>query len=115
MTEERSSREDLGTRLRDARKYCGFSQEEVARHLSVSRSAVSLMESGSRSVNAMELGRLARLYQRSMESLTGTASSESGSASVGLLARATAELSERDRQEVLRFAEFLRSRSSTSD
>ncbi len=115
MTEERSSREDLGTRLRDARKYCGFSQEEVARHLSVSRSAVSLMESGSRSVNAMELGRLARLYQRSMESLTGTVSSESGSESVGLLARATAELSERDRQEVLRFAEFLRSRSSTSD
>ena len=112
MTEERSSRRDLGLNLRDARKYCGFSQEEVARHLNVSRSAVSLMESGSRSVNAMELGRLARLYQRSMESLTGATSNASGSESVGLLARATADLSERDRQEVLRFAEFLRSRSS---
>ncbi len=115
MTEERSSSDSLGIRLRDARKYCGFSQEEVARHLNVSRSAVSLMESGSRSVNAMELGRLARLYQRSMESLTGTVSSESEAESVGFLARATADLSKRDRQEVLRFAEFLRSRRSASD
>ena len=113
MTDERATREALGIRLRDARKYCGFSQEDVARYLNVPRSAVSLMESGSRSVNVLELGRLAELYQRSIGSLAGQAQVEPEPDSVSLLARATAELSEQDRQEVLRFAEFLQLRGSS--
>ena len=34
-------RKTLGERLRDAREYLGFSQEEVAKYLDVSRSALS--------------------------------------------------------------------------
>ena len=110
MADERANREALGIRLRDARKYCGFSQEDVARYLNVPRSAVSLIESGSRSVTVLELGRLAELYQRSIESLAGQPEGEPEPESVSLLARATADLSEQDRQEVLRFAQFLQQR-----
>lgn len=113
MADERANRKALGTRLRDARKYCGFSQEDVARYLSVPRSAVSLIESGSRSVTVLELGRLAELYQRSIESLAGQREGEPEPESVSLLARATADLSEQDRQEVLRFAQFLQQRGKS--
>ena len=76
------------------------------------RSAVSLIESGARRVKAEELSRLAELYQTTMESLTGHGPEAVEPESVRLLARATAELSPTDRDEVLRFAQFLRSRNS---
>ena len=111
---QQAKRITLSTRLKEAREYCGFTQEEVAAHLGLPRTAISLMESGARRVEAMELQRLARLYQMNMESLTGP-DQESPSPepeSVRLVARAAAELSVTDRREVLRFAQFLRSRKS---
>ena len=112
MSDERSVRAILSRRLKEAREYRGLSQEEVARHLGVPRSAVSLIESGSRRVTAAELSRLARLYQTTMESLAGHDGEAAEPESVRLLARAASELSERDRDEVLRFAQFLRSRKT---
>lgn len=102
----------LSKRLREAREYRGFSQEEVARHLGVPRSAISLIESGSRRVSAEELSKLATLFQATMESLTGQDQEPSEPESVRMVARAAADLSATDRDEVLRFAEFLRSRKS---
>lgn len=102
----------LSRRLREAREYRGFSQEEVARHLDVPRSAISLIESGSRRVSAEELSRLAKLFQVTMESLAGHDREASEPESVRMVARAAAELSATDRDEVLRFAEFLRARKS---
>ena len=112
MSDERSIQAILSERLKDVREYRGFSQEEVARHLGVPRSAVSLIESGSRRVSAAELSRLAKLYQTTMESLTGHDREASEPESVRLLARAAAELSATDRDEVLRFTQFLRSRKT---
>ena len=112
MSEERTIQTILSERLKEAREYRGFSQEDVARHLGVPRSAISLIESGSRRVSAEELSQLAKLFQTTMESLTGHGQEASEPESVRLVARATAELSARDRGEVLRFAEFLRSRKS---
>ena len=48
----------------------GFS-EEVANHLGVPRSAISLIETGARKVDALELTKLAKLYQRGVAELTG--------------------------------------------
>ena len=112
MSDERSIRAILRHRLKEAREYRGLSQEEVARHLGVPRSAVSLIESGSRRVTAAELSRLAKLYQTTMESLAGHDGEVAEPESVRLLARAASDLSERDRDEVLRFAQFLRSRKT---
>ena len=112
MSEERAIQAILSERLKEAREYRGFSQEEVARHLGVPRSAISLIESGSRRVSAAELSRLAKLFQTTMESLAGHDHEAPEPDSVRMVTRATAGLSATDRKEVLRFAEFLRSRRS---
>ena len=112
MTEDRIARETLSIRLKEAREYRGFSQGEVARYLGVPRTAISLIESGSRRVEALELRRLAKLYQTTMETLTGEDQETTEPESVRLVARATADLSTTDRDEVLRFVRFLQSRKS---
>lgn len=103
----------LSRRIKEERKYRGFSQEEIARYLGVSRSAISLIESGARRVSAEELSRLAKLYQTTMESLTGRDDATAEPESVRLVARAAASLSATDRKEVLRFAQFLRTRKAS--
>lgn len=110
MTNKAPAEGSLGLRLREAREYRGLSQDDVAQNIGVSRSAISLMESGTRNVSAIELSRLAKLYKVTMESLAGHDSSDGES--VSMMARATATLSEKDRKEVLQFAEFLRARSA---
>ncbi|PKP79181.1 MAG: XRE family transcriptional regulator [Alphaproteobacteria bacterium HGW-Alphaproteobacteria-3] len=52
----------LGTRLRTARERRGLSQQGVAEVLGLPRTAVTNMESGTRSVSTLELTRLADLY-----------------------------------------------------
>ncbi len=52
-------RQTLGERLRVAREYVGLKQEEVARHLTIPRSALSHIEAGQRKVDALELTRMA--------------------------------------------------------
>ena len=112
MNNEQTARNTLSVRLKQAREYCGFSQEEVAGYLNLPRTAISLIESGSRRVEAFELRRLAKLYQTTMEDLTGGSQEESEPQLIGLMARAVAALSVTDRDEVLRYAQFLRSRKS---
>ena len=109
-------RKALGERLRQAREYLGFSQDQVAIFLSVPRSALSLMEAGQRKVEALELKKLAGLYKRAVGYFTGEeAEEESYGADVKHLARKVAELSADDREEVVRFADFLRARKKTKE
>jgi len=56
--------QELGRRLRAAREACRMKQEDVAQHLSVSRSTVAQMELGNRAVSSLELDRLAYLFGR---------------------------------------------------
>lgn len=109
-------RKTLGERLREAREYLGFSQEEVATFLGVPRSALSLIEAGQRKVDALELKKLAGLYKRSVGYFTGEESEEILlGADVKHLARKAAELSPDDRAELARFADFLRAKRQSKE
>jgi len=109
-------RKTLGERLREAREYLGFSQEEVATFLGVSRSALSNMETGQRKVEALELKKLAGLYKRTVSHFTGEeAEGLTFEADVAHLARKASELSADDRAELGRFADFLRARKQTKE
>jgi transcriptional regulator with XRE-family HTH domain len=106
-------RKALGERLRQARDYLGFSQDQVAAVLRVPRSALSLMETGQRKVEVLELKKLATLYKRPVGYFTGEEEEESFGADVKHLARKVAGLSEADRKEVDQFADFLRARKKS--
>ena len=110
-----SDRQTLGDRLRIAREYVGLKQEEVAQHLNIPRSALSNIEAGQRKVEALELSRLAKLYQRPHSWFTGddVVTEDEFPAEIAHVARAAAKLSSQDRQELARFADFLRSRART--
>ena len=99
----------MGARLRQAREYLGFSQEAVADALSVPRASVSAMESGRRKVSSLELRDLARLYKRPLEWFyQDPATPPAEDETVTALFRATKNLTPEDKEQVLRFAEFLK-------
>ena len=108
-------RKTLGERLRIAREYVGLKQEDVARHLSIPRSALSHIEAGQRKVEALELSRMAKLYQRPLSWFTGEGAVPGVDLpdEVAHVARAAASLSPQDQQELARFADFLKSRAKT--
>lgn len=109
-------RRRLGDRLREARKYLGLKQEEVASYLKIPRTALTDIENGQRKVEAIELTRLARLYRQSVAFFTGEDEVAASMApDVAHLARQAAKLSKKDRDELGRFAEFLRARSSANE
>lgn len=96
----------LARRLRESREYLGLSQESVAEHLGVPRASVSAMEAGKHKVSSMELRDLARLYRTSVEHLLGEEPEQDPV--VGALYRTAKDLKQEDREQVLRFAQFLR-------
>jgi transcriptional regulator with XRE-family HTH domain len=100
----------VAARLKESREYLGLSQQEVADELKLPRTAVSLIETGQRRVDTLELKAFAKLYQRSVAHFTGE---DVGGyeADVVMLAKKVAGLSEQDRDEVLRFSEFLTQRA----
>lgn len=107
--------QQLARRLREAREFMNLSQQFVSEQTGIPRSAVSDIERGSRRVESLELKRLAELYRMPVGYLLGDAApAESELASgpvadptVEALARTAAEMGEKEREEVLRFALFL--------
>ena len=98
---------ELGRRLREAREFLGLSQEQVADHLGIPRPSVSTMEAGKRRVSFQEIKRLAELYRRPLSYFSGEDSPQADETTDALF-RTTQELSTTDREQVLRFAQFLR-------
>lgn len=114
--DETTERAKLAERLRDAREYLGFSQDQVAQYLGVSRSALSNIETDQRKVEATELKRLATLYKKPLTYFTGELDPPGDALppDVEHIARKASKLTPKDRQELARFADFLRSRAKTS-
>jgi len=95
----------VGARLREAREVIGLTQGDVATALGIPRTSVNAMEAGKRNVTGLELRRLARLYRRDVAWLLGD-EPEPAAADAALYS-ATADLTPEDREQVLRFAQFL--------
>jgi transcriptional regulator with XRE-family HTH domain len=120
-TNEAIDRQKIGLRLKEMREYLGLSQDEVAKALKMPRPAVSLVESGERKVDALELKKFASLYQQPIDYFISEKSETVRKAAevsrlprtppeVARLARAATKLSPEDRNELVRFAEFLRAK-----
>ena len=110
MTDDSGSTEEtewrqLGSRLREVREYLNLSQQYVADKAGIPRSAVSDIERGVRKVDSLELRKLSRLYMHPVGFFLGE---EDASDEVRALARAVTDLTDQDRAEVVRFAQFLR-------
>lgn len=98
---------ELGRRLREAREYLGLSQEQVADHLGIPRPSVSTIEGGKRRISFLELKSLAALYRRPL-SYFSDEETPAADETTDALFRTTQELSTTDREQVLRFAQFLK-------
>ena len=104
-TGEETESQQLAKRLREVREYLNLSQQFVADKTGIPRSAVSDIERGARKVDSLELRKLARLYMYPVGYFLGE---EEAGDDVRTLARAVTDLTEDDRAEVVRFAQFLR-------
>ena len=108
-SEEELGYASMGTRLREAREFLGMSQEAVAAALGIPRASISAIESGRRKVGSLELRNFARIYKRPIEWFYGSdADPVEEDATVTALFRATSGLRQEDKEQVLRFAEFLK-------
>ncbi|UVH57182.1 helix-turn-helix transcriptional regulator [Variovorax paradoxus] len=104
-----AQRLEMAARLKEAREYLGLSQEEVATALNIPRPAISRIESGERKVEALELEQFSKLYTRSVQYfLSGETPDDELVGKVAFAARALKGLSDKDLEEVARFASFLR-------
>ncbi|MGI9000817.1 MAG: helix-turn-helix domain-containing protein [Pseudonocardia sp.] len=95
----------LGRRLREAREYLNLSQQYVSDKTGIPRSAISDIERGQRKVDSLELKKFSKLYVHPVDYFLG---SEEGDPDMDAWDRTVVELTEADRAEVLRFAQFLR-------
>ena len=120
-------RDYLAQRLRDAREYLGLSQEYVSQQTKIPRPAISEAEAGRRKVESLELKRLATLYGRPLNyflpdhdgtdsptSLTGSSEGTEGDQTEIKLRNLTKDLPSEDREEIIRFAEYLRHKKQVS-
>jgi transcriptional regulator with XRE-family HTH domain len=99
----------LAERLRDTREYLGLSQQFVAEQTGIPRSAISDIERGVRRVESIELKRFSKVYRYPVDYFLGEEAAEQADAStLTALTRVTTELTEEDRDQVLKFANFLR-------
>ncbi len=106
-----AEQERLGRRIREAREYLGLSQEFIAEHLGIPRASMSAIESGKRKVSSLELKELARLLKQPVSSLLDEEDPSDAAhedPTFRALFRTTRALSDEDRRQVLRFAQFLR-------
>ncbi len=63
------TRKKLGERIKMLREDFGYSQEELAQKIKVSRPAISQIESGTRDVNSTELANIAGVFDSSVDAL----------------------------------------------
>jgi transcriptional regulator with XRE-family HTH domain len=98
----------VAARLRESRLFLNLSAEFVGAHAGISREDLDGIERGLRPPDESEIERLAALYRLSVAYLrSGRDDAEVGEATEKAFKRAEGELTERERNEVERFALFL--------
>ncbi|MFJ8895199.1 helix-turn-helix domain-containing protein [Leifsonia sp. NPDC102414] len=102
---QKQEQKAIGARLRTLRESLGLTQEDAANGVNLQRTSIVAIEKGDRQVSATELAAFANLYRRPVAWILGQ-EEDFGSVSDALF-RATRDLSAADKQQVLRFAEFL--------
>jgi transcriptional regulator with XRE-family HTH domain len=120
-------RDYLAQRLKEAREYLGLSQDYVSQQTKIPRPAISEAEAGRRKVESLELKRLAALYGRPLsyflpdQETLGLPPSETRDFQPGAgdqtdmkLRGLTKDLPAEDREEIVRFAEYLRHKKLAS-
>lgn len=107
---EAQEHELVGARLRQARELLQLTQAQVAEVLGIPRTSLVAIETGQRKVTGLELRRLARLYRRPVAWLLGEEANADEEATA--LYRAAQGLTSEDRDQVLKFAEFLAGQSA---
>jgi transcriptional regulator with XRE-family HTH domain len=97
----------LADRLRETREYLNLSQQYVSEQTGIPRSAISDIERGGRRVESLELKRLANLYGVAVSYFLDDESA-AGDEVAAVMTRLMGEMGEREREELLRFANYLR-------
>lgn len=100
-------RQGLAIRLKESRRHSGLSQDEAGAAIGLPRLAVTLIESGSRKVEAVELAKFSNLYGKDVEWLLFDIIKKNRE-KVAALEDLTRGLSEDDLEHLERFVNFLR-------
>lgn len=112
-TEVNFDRRELGDRLRKSREYLGYSQDDVSNVVGLSRSAISLIETGSRKIDIAELKRFSELYKQPIAYFTQEKIIIEKDPAIRALARKVSDLSEEDISELEQFADYLKARAAS--
>lgn len=96
----------VAQRLREVRQHLGLSHADVAEYIGMGPDEVVQIETGARSVECLELRRLATLYACPVNYLLGMEDPSTGTTSA--LNRVLGELRTEDHERILRFAQLLR-------
>ncbi|MCR5664248.1 MAG: helix-turn-helix domain-containing protein [Oscillospiraceae bacterium] len=101
--------ESFGARLRAVRQAHGETQPELARLLGVTRSAVSMYETGEREPKYELLTAIAAHYGVELDYLLGRPAAErpEEDPDIRMIARAGQKMSPEQRQNLLRYARFM--------
>lgn len=102
------SEKSFGARLREVRKAHGETQPELAKALGVSRSAVSMYESGEREPKYELLSAIAAHYGVDTDYLLcRSAAAEEENPDIRMIARAGRKMTPEQRESLLRYARFM--------
>ena len=96
----------LADRLRETREYLNLSQQYVSEQTGIPRSAISDIERAARRVESLELKRLANVYGVAVSYFLDEEAA--GDEVAAVMTRLLGEMGEREREELLRFANYLR-------
>lgn len=96
------SKEQIASRLREARELAGLSQGQAAKRLDMHRPTISEIEAGRRSVKSEELGDFAKLYGVNLSWLSeGVIDEEKIDKNILAAARELSSMSEGDFQKLI--------------
>ena len=104
-----SSREQIASRLREAREAAGLSQGQVAKLLGHHRPTITEIEAGRRRVSGEELTQFASVYSVSLEWLTSSQSDTDATEDrILLAARELSQMKDKDLDRLMGLLKMIR-------